>query len=1296
MSNDDIDVAELPFLDKLHTKEVVTMYQDNKGYIWIGTTDGLARYDGYEVLNIRSDYKNPGLLYSNHIKNITETSEYLCIGTTKGLNMIRKDDFSVYVSPFPELVGQEIKSIFYDNEANLWVSVSDKIFKCSPEKREIEKILTDNNTTPTAVSINQFSDRSIWVCGWGDGVYKYCIETNKLISFPKIGKENNSFRIFEDNNGNYWICTWGDGLFRFFPERDMKYEFQRFKGQNELSEYDIFFGIEQDNRSGRLWLLGYNSLRVVEPIDENNVEIKKISSLENINKMYSMIMKDYLGNLWLGAYDAGINILFRDENINYHDFEELRKKSGSDLNINCLNIDDDDIIWFNQERLGLRFYSEKDGKVFLSGKSVIKNLEVDKIIKADDRNSMWVYSSFIPVIFKGKREGEILEITDTLDLRNYNHNQVIDDMVLDELNNLWILSDKKIFVKPFTKKDIIQLTHDIDVSSINVHNEEIIITSKNSLMFLSYKDSLKIFKLDIPEIKLYNDEFLNKISGNQNGIIYCSSSLGNIFRIDVTNKMVENLTSVLNVSGSKILQLHNNDSLLVVLFKEKVLVKSEENNNYKIYKCGDISLPISFFKEKTFMVKGDEIFAAGHKGMIRIGIPDIFNDVTLFKSPRISDIKIDGKSVFFTVDAEGNKYNEGSVEINNNNDNIEIYFSDFSFNNMPNSYLRYKLDGVDKEWRECRENQNSAFYNDPGKGKYLFRVRSIDITDPDIYYEESVMIIRNPAWFESNLAFIIYVIFVLAFIGLFVRFMILRDRQKIYLKIQEELTKTKIEYFTNVSHELLTPLAIMSSVSDNLSAEEYPDKGLLVTLRENITRLNNLIQQVLDFRKSDKGILMLKVSYVDISDILEKLVVNNFVSQAKEKNISFEIDLEKHILGYLDKEKLEMIIFNLMSNALKYSFEYGKIYISLSSIIYNDSKSIEIKIKDQGKGIGKENIERIFTRFYVNEKGTSAYSNGIGLSITKEMIELHKGSIYVNSVKGEGSEFIVTIPIERDCYYEICDVNEEGTLSNIGSASEVQKPTILIIDDNITLLDLIAKSLSKDYNTLCCQRGEDSFSLISSQNVDIILCDIMMPEIDGIELCKKLKSDIESNHIPVIMITAQKNEEAQLESYRAGADGFITKPFDIEVLKARIENLMNSFRLRNERFKMITEPDIKELEYKVTEHSFINKLIECIELHLTDSDFDLGYIASELNVSKSTMNRKIKAITGMTPMDFVRNIRLKFACKLLKSGDKNISEIAYSVGFSNPKYFSTCFKEEFGLTPSEFIKPVETGINHNL
>ena len=226
------------------------------------------------------------------------------------------------------MVSQEIKTIFYDNEANLWVSVSDKIFKCSPEKREIEKILTDNNTTPTAVSINQFSDRSIWVCGWGDGLYKYCIETNKLISFTKIGKENNSFRIFEVNKGNYWICTWGDVLFRFFPERDMKYEFQRFKGQNELSEYDIFFGIEQDNRSGRLWLLGYNSLRVVEPIDENNVEIKKISSLENINKMYSMIMKDYLGNLWLGAYDAGINILFRDENINYHDFEELRKKSG--------------------------------------------------------------------------------------------------------------------------------------------------------------------------------------------------------------------------------------------------------------------------------------------------------------------------------------------------------------------------------------------------------------------------------------------------------------------------------------------------------------------------------------------------------------------------------------------------------------------------------------------------------------------------------------------------------------------------------------------------------------------------------------------------------------------------------------------------------------------------------------------------------------------------------------------------------------------------------------------------------
>jgi DNA-binding response OmpR family regulator len=406
--------------------------------------------------------------------------------------------------------------------------------------------------------------------------------------------------------------------------------------------------------------------------------------------------------------------------------------------------------------------------------------------------------------------------------------------------------------------------------------------------------------------------------------------------------------------------------------------------------------------------------------------------------------------------------------------------------------------------------------------------------------------------------------------------------------------------------------------------------------------------------------------------------------------------------AYFDADKIDKIIFNLLSNAFKYTPEGGKIDIDLAIERKDGHAFLMIRIKDNGTGIPADEIDKIFIQFYNNKNAGKNESNGIGLALTKDLIELHHGYIYVESEVNKGTCFTIQIPIDRESYQqnELKNINEivfDNDLSLETSAPEIyteeeelhtsEKLNLLLVEDNEDLLATVKSILSKSYHVLTASNGKEALRTLQGTEIDLIISDIMMPEMDGLEFCRTLKADVDHSHIPIILLTAKNSVNDRVECYNSGADAYISKPFDLKVLDARINSFILNKRIRQTGFKTSFEINIAKLDYPTLDEKFLNNAIKIIEDNLNESDFEVVSLADKLNMSKSTLYRKVKILLGLSPSELIKNIRLKHACQMM-SKDKSISvsEVAFSTGFSDPRYFATCFKAEFGLTPTEYQK----------
>lgn len=618
-----------------------------------------------------------------------------------------------------------------------------------------------------------------------------------------------------------------------------------------------------------------------------------------------------------------------------------------------------------------------------------------------------------------------------------------------------------------------------------------------------------------------------------------------------------------------------------------------------------------------------------------------------------------------------------------------------TYSNAKQNKYAYKLEGYDKEWTYTNYRGGRATYQNLPWGNYYLHIKAADSFGKWHEMDYAIKIMVLPPWWAKWWAYIIYVFIV----GLGVIFGI--RWYKNYLKTKNRLQMTVV--FTNITHELLTPLTVITAAVDELrnKAPQFDDSYTL--MQNNVSRLTRLLRQILEIRKSQAGQLKLLVSKNNIAafirDICESI---RPMSSIHHNNLIVNIP-QNEIFAWFDTDKIDKILFNILSNAFKYNRDGGNVTVALET---KNGKAI-LKVSDEGIGISPDKLKHLYTRFLDGDyRKMKTLGTGIGLSLTHDLVKLHHGDINCESKSGIGTTFIISIPIRKEDYNdkEIYKEKEtiektqitynhesEVTLKDTLHTRELQPGDgykILLVEDNEQLLNIMKRLLGRRYHVATAKNGVQALNIINKEELDIVVTDVMMPVMDGIELTKKIKASKDFAQLPVIMLTAKTSDTDENTGYETGADDYITKPFKLENLQLRIDSIIaNRMRIR-EKFRQQTEIDqIDDMHYSNPDKTFIEKAMQCVRQNMTDTEYNRATFASDMMMSSSSLYNKLRALTGQGIIEFINSIRLKEACSIIKrQPDIQINDIAMKVGFNTPKYFSKCFKKEFGMSPKDYAQ----------
>ena len=804
---------------------------------------------------------------------------------------------------------------------------------------------------------------------------------------------------------------------------------------------------------------------------------------------------------------------------------------------------------------------------------------------------------------------------------------------------------------------------------------------------------------------------IGAICVDDNGLVWMGSQDGDVFTYDPQTNKVENLSDMFDMLEEGIFNIIT-DQLghIWISTNKRVIEYDPKNGGIMDYSTMTDVMVNSFMPNSYYKTRSGKILYGGNKGISVFTPYDHLSDNPRRIRTMVSDVKIDGVSSLLEKNNQRFNLRSQIISLNAGDKNIEIDFSSLNYAFPDKIKYAYKMDGVDDDWVYVRGDRQFAFYNQLPKGKRTFYLKTTDVNGLWSNYIAEVQVFKQPAFYETLWAYLFYIVFTLLCLYLFYHRMKRRIQLRHELRIaqidkekSEELVQTKLRYFTNISHDLLTPLTIITCLIDDAEMTNGSRISQLTMIRSNVNKLRRLLQQILDFRKVESGNMKLSVSKSDVISFIDDVCKIHFTPLMRKKNQTFTFLTEdRHLMAYFDRDKLDKIVSNLLSNAYKYTANGGNIKLIVDSYWESEYHHLRIQVVDTGEGIAPADLENVFKRFYTINKGDESESNGIGLSLTKDLVELHHGTINVESELGKGSTFTVDLPINKDSYQEDELISEHISAngintdlilekealadSQVGEDTQIADVHLLLVEDNEELLFLMEKILSKHYHVLIAKDGLEALNVIKDNEIDIIISDVMMPEMDGLEFCRALKSNLETSHIPIILLTAKNTVEDRIECYNAGADGYISKPFELKILEARINNFIMHKKNKQEEFRSNVEVNIDSLEPSSIDKEFLDKVISVINSNMSEGDFDVVQLADALAVSKSSLYRKMKLATGLSPIEFIRNIRLKHGSQLLKDKSISVAEVAYECGFSNPKYFATCFKEEFGVTPKEYQK----------
>lgn len=1310
--------------DGLSQLSVMSIYQDELGRMWFGTLEGLSMYDGEHTESFKPSEGGIDTPDSPAIRMGNEN--YPITGDTCGNIYFRSDyallRYNMRQQKFSCLKEQNVSTIHSHNNL-IWVATSDSVYTWSPQSENFEFVLKLNKPNSNIHALFIDSKEQLWI-GTANTLYRI---DNSNQPVPVISSENiNS--IEEDSQGNLWIATRTSGVYKLDKSGTPTKFVHNPLNPNSLSNNQVR-SFAEDN-SGNIWIGTFTGLNKYNPkTNQFTVYLKDALPGSLTHASIFSTYKDHQGTIWVGTYYGGVNYFNPETDIfTYYSENTTRTDCLSYPYVGHFAEDKDGNIWICTEGGGLNFFNRKTKQFthFLAGSS-------SNAIAHNNLKSI-CYSSKYNKLYIGTHTGG-LSIYDIATKRFHNPytenpsyrkkaGDIVNQVALYNDEYLVMLTSKGLLKMELSTEEITPLfksprTPNWCGSFLIDSKENIWLAQKGNVVRINIQDENDqiTFKKKLGRFEV------SKIVEDRDGRIFFGTNGSGIYLYNEKENSFTNYTAekdalqsnycydmIQSVQGYLII---SSDKGLTFFDPCRMLVRTINTGTM---------LPISGINTGCGMLvcNNGEIFVGGIDGATSFFEQDLFasnrNYKLYFSNLYINNDRIYPDGPDKTL-SKSLPYTDKLILTHKQNNLTFTFTSNNYANVLKKTVYEYKLEGFDPRWIPT-ETKNISYTNlNPGAYTLVVREKQYD---PNVQLQTIKMdiIIKSP-FYATPLSYIIYIIIVAGIIYSFIRFkqsqLLLRTSLEMERKEKEQievLNQAKLQFFSNISHEFRTPLTLIISQvelllqSSSLAPSIY---NKILKIYKNSHHMRNLISELLDFRKLEQGHVTLQVSEHNLTPFIKEIYLS-FYEYAASRTISFHYTPSlKEVLCWFDAKQMQKVFFNLLTNAFKYTKTNGSIEI----VLEETDKDIVIKVSDTGTGIRKEDISRIFDRFYQvgndQQNTLKMAGTGIGLSLTKSIIELHHGTIQVESIPNHGSTFIVSLKkgknhfTEKELVHEssICETEQSYLLSDLIYTEEKllnteephteteEKPTysILIVEDNEELLQILSSLFTPVYHVIIARNGKEGLEKATEEKPDIILSDIMMPEMPGTEMCLKIKNNFDTCHIPVVLLTALNSPEQSIEGLQRGADDYISKPFNANVLVARCYNLVRNRVILQKKFSSQKDFDTQSLASNPIDQKFLDAVHSIIGRNLDNTEFDMNILAKELALSRSSLYAKFKALTGMTPNDFVINYKLKRAATLLASNpDMQIADISEQLGFGSPRYFSRCFKALFNITPVEYRK----------
>lgn len=1308
--------------DGLPSNTVFSITQDYKGYYWFGTKVGLCRYDGRSIVKYEHNFGDDSSLPGNLVFFTYEDSKKnLWITTITGVAIYDHDNNN-FRSISRTLI---LRGLVEANDGRIFGASTTGLKVFDPEKNNFVPFQDQNNLEINTFCNGVVKDKegNLWVAT-NQGLYMINLKNNSVSHYKHNFQNKQSlssnlvFDLFVDKNNRLWLGTGGEGLCYFDPQSE---SFIRIEGLS-----NNFIHCITEDEYGRLWVGTERGLNIYSPKEKKNkIYLNNLTDKNSINdNAIHSILKDEYDNMILGTYFGGVNFslkLYQQFNIyeagdseNYISGKAVRQIIG----------DRDDNLWIATEDGGLNFLDYKKDKFRVYKHTGAANsLSYNNVhsVMLDRNNELWI-GTFLGGLNKLTLNNQRFTLYNRANVKAFNADNIF--AILEDRSGLiWIASSNGVVTYDRRKNEFKQFEPSIFFDeTVNVLFEDsrgaIWLGSRNLGAFRYNKTSNNLKNYRPSPGNSISDNFINYIYEDHNRNIWIATHNGGL---NLLNTKADTITVFRTKDG-----LPSNTIFSLIQDNDKNLWISTNNglSKYNIDKkvfnnfTTQEGLPNNQFNyNSAYKNKSGRLFFGTIDGLISFNPAELVMPQCRSKIDMI-DFKIMGNSV---TPKDPNSPLKRSIsettEIVLTSEQAKFISFEFTLPTLIHSQnlsFAIKMLNTDQDWINLGAQRQVSFSNLPS-GDYTFMVKVADNISWADSSVRSIKIKVLPPFWKSDLAYFLYIVILMGAGFYFNRHLSKKraeEREALREKNEKErikeINRIRLNFFTNISHELNTPLTLIISPIQNMLTQlslsgEIKDKMLMI--KRNAERMKHLIEELILLGKieTEEERITVEEGYA-LRFILE--LGNGFKPWAEQKNIHYSIDItvSKYPV-YFDSSKIEKIVFNLLSNAFKYTEPQGEVKLSAEYYTEDEVKMLRIKVIDTGKGIPEKDLNKIFEKYYQINDHDKNSGFGIGLNLVKQLVEAHKGTVTVQSELGKGSTFTVTINVDEKSYesyeksnrkfdnelissyqYLIPEVLEEEIVPVISEIkTEASKPSLLIVEDNKDLLEFIGSIFRDDYHLRLCVDGKEAYAAAIETPPDLIISDVMMPEVDGLELCKLIKTSIETCHIPFIMLTAKVGEENVVEGYEYGADYYIKKPFNAAILVQQVKNILSTQENQRNLFRENTDSALSSSKVNIRDKKLLESINGKILEHLSEENYSIEHLTKDLSVSRTLLHTKLKSLVGLSATEYINRVKLKEGLRLLEEGN-NISEVSYITGFASPSYFSRCFKKVYGRSPRDFMK----------